>query len=76
MRETWYILTDGRCVPPHSVATDDAGRLVYGDGVMVAMRDAETPHSRNVDPQEAGAEYVTRDLTAAPARRPYKRRGA
>jgi len=52
MRETWYVLEDGRTVDPVEVGTDDAGRLMHSSGVPVAMR-GQVPHSRGVDAPEA-----------------------
>jgi len=48
MRETWYLLEDGRMVDPIEVAPDDAGVLRHASGVAVAMR-GQVPHSRGVD---------------------------
>jgi len=66
MRETWYVLSDGRCVHPADVIAD-AGRLVASDGVPVAMRSPDVPMSRSVDPDEQRARYATREMTAAVA---------
>lgn len=49
MRETWYVLEDGRSVDPNEVAPNEAGALIHSSGVAVAMRSPGVPHSRGVD---------------------------
>lgn len=48
MRETWYVLEDGRVADPNDVVTDEKGTLAHKDGLAVAMR-GDIPHSRSVD---------------------------
>lgn len=52
MRETWYVLEDGRTVDPREVTRDATGALRHSSGVAVAMR-GDVPHSRGVDDPEA-----------------------
>lgn len=52
MRETWYVLEDGRTVDPCDVGADEAGVLRHSSGVAVAMR-GQVPHSRGVDDADA-----------------------
>ena len=52
MRETWYVLDDGRTVDPREVTRDAAGALRHSSGVAVAMR-GDVPHSRGVDDPDA-----------------------
>jgi len=52
MRETWYLLEDGRTVDPVDVARDEHGVLRHSSGVAVAMR-GQVPHSRGVDDGDA-----------------------
>jgi hypothetical protein len=74
MRETWYVLEDGRAVDPAEVAPAEGGRLVHTSGALVAMR-GDVPSSRSIDPEQERAKYTTRDMQAAPARG-YKTRKA
>jgi hypothetical protein len=48
MRETWYVLEDGRVVDPSEVAHDEVGVMRHSSGAAVAMR-GQTPSSRSVD---------------------------
>lgn len=52
MRETWYVLEDGRTVDPREVTRDSTGALRHSSGVAVAMR-GDVPHSRGVDDPDA-----------------------
>lgn len=55
MRETWYVLEDGRLADPAEVSTDEDGRLVHASGVLVEMK-GDVPRSRGCDyPDEARA---------------------
>ena len=75
MRETWYVLEDGRTVDPNEVAPDEQGTLRHSDGVAVAMR-GQTPSSRGVNPakerakaksaaEKSAAERAAAEKTAA-----------
>lgn len=51
MRETWYILVDGKVVSPADVVTDAKGAL-FCKGVAVAMR-GDVPSTKGVDIDDA-----------------------
>lgn len=74
MRQTWYVLEDGRAVDPAEVKMDARGRLVHPDGV-VAMR-GDVPWSRNVDVAAERARYATREMVPEKPARGYKTRKA
>ncbi len=48
--ETWLVLEDGTAVDPNECASDESGALVHKSGARVAMRFADCPMSRSVDP--------------------------
>lgn len=75
MRETWYMLEDGRVVDPSEVTTREDGRLAHASGALVAMK-GDVPRSRNVDPDEerAKAPPAPRDMSADEPKRGYKTR--
>lgn len=75
MRETWYLLRDGRTVDPAEVAPGASGRLVHVSGVEVAMR-GDVPSTRSIDPEEERQKSTTRELTAAKPARGYTTRKA
>lgn len=70
MRETWYVLEDGRAVDPNEVAPDEQGVLRHSSGAAVAMR-GQTPSSRGVNPSrerakaKAAAEKAAADKAVA-----------
>lgn len=55
MRETWYVLEDGRSVDPNECSHGNGGVLVHSSGVAVAMRAHDVPSSRSVDPDQERA---------------------
>lgn len=73
MRDVWYVLEDGRTVPPAEVAPGDDGWLVHESGVRVAKRPTGTPQSRGVEvddvkevkPEQPKRRYKTREVKAA-----------
>lgn len=73
MRETWYVLEDGRVASPNDVAPDAGGKLVSKDGVAVAMR-GDAYSSRGVDVDEAKAKPATKDVKPEEPKRGYKTR--
>jgi hypothetical protein len=73
MRETWFVLEDGRAVDPAEVWTDEAGRLMHADG-PIAMRSPDCPMSRGVDPEEERSRYTTREMKPEAPKRGYKTR--
>lgn len=65
MRETWYVLEDGRLADPADISTGDDGRLVNSKGVLVAMR-GSVPHSYGVDDPEAERELQAKGEGSQP----------
>ena len=74
MRETWYVLEDGRAVDPAEVEMID-GRLAHAEG-LIAMRSPDVPMSRSVEPDEERARYMTREAKPEAPKRGYKTRRA
>ena len=54
MRETWYVLIDGKVVCPSEVDLNDQGLLVHKGGVLVDMK-GDVPRTKNIDPVEERA---------------------
>lgn len=75
MRETWYVLEDGKVADPREVTTGSDGRLVHVSGALVAMR-GDVPSSRGVDPDEERAAVGdgSKDVKPAKPGRGYKTR--
>lgn len=73
MRETWYVMEDGSLSDPADVVTREDGRLMRGDGALVAMR-GDVPSSRSVDPELERAAYSTRDMQPGRRRDGYRTR--
>ena len=69
MRETWYVLEDGKIVDPAEVAPDDTGVLTHSSGVAVSYRNG-VPVSYGVDPDEERAKASRPE----PEKRGYKTR--
>jgi hypothetical protein len=57
MRDTWYVLEDGRTVCPSEVAYSDGGRLQHKSGTLVAMR-GDVPSTSGVDLEEERAKAL------------------
>lgn len=84
MRETWYVLEDGKVVDPRECAVDDKGALAHVSGVRVAMRFSDCPMSRSVDPKaelvrgapvpELNLDSPARDMKPEHGKRHYKTR--
>lgn len=75
MRETWYVLENGRAVDPADVETVD-GRLLHKDGPIAMRPDGVTPMSRSVEPDEERDAYTTREMKPEAPKRAYKTRKA
>lgn len=81
MRETWYVLEDGRAVDPAECVCDDKGALRHKDGEAIAMR-GDAHSSRSVDPDEQRGAAATkpaqskRDLKPEDKKQGYKTREA
>lgn len=80
MRETWYVLEDGRVADPRDVTpcpeTPSGERLLHADGVAVAMR-GDVPSTRGVDPaaeRERLAAERARAMDSGAAGKPYANR--
>lgn len=54
MRETWYVLEDGKVADPNEIAPDEGGVLRHKDGVAVAIG-PYGPKSTGVDLDEVNA---------------------
>jgi hypothetical protein len=65
MRETWYVLEDGRVVDPAEVLSDDVGDMHHKSGVYVAMR-GNAYSSRSVDPDEERAKAAASEQAQKP----------
>ena len=63
MRDTWYVLEDGRTVCPSEVSLVEGGRLKHKSGSLVAMK-GDVPHSRGVDLEEERAKAKPEPLKA------------
>lgn len=67
MPETWYVLENGNVADPSECAPAENGALVHASGVKVAMRAADCPMSRSVDPD---AERAKAETTKESAKKP------
>jgi hypothetical protein len=74
-REAWYVLETGDVVHPADVSVSEVGRLIHERG-LVAMRSADCPMTRNVDPDEMVdlADADGEKQTEEPQKRQYKTR--
>lgn len=63
MRETWFVLEDGRAVDPNECTFDGSGVFRHKTGVAVAKR-GDAYSSRGVD-VEAERAKAARDLVAS-----------
>jgi hypothetical protein len=75
MRDTWYVLEDGRVADPADVVADESGKLFGADGVAVAMR-GDTYSSRSVEVDEVQSRVAkkSREMKPEAPKRTYKTR--
>lgn len=75
MRETWYVLENGKAADPNEVAPDKDGVLRHKSGVAVGIG-PHGPLSMGVDPEEERSAAADDDEDESkPARRDMKAGG-